>query len=46
MNNNIDIVFNSNFEQVNNLKGPKITSKKEDNSSMLTEEFFKTFIKT
>ena len=46
MNNNIDIIFNSNFDQINNLKGPKISSKKEDNSSILTEEFFKTFIQT
>ena len=35
MDNNIDIVFNNNFDQVNNLKGAKINPKKEDNSSIL-----------
>ena len=44
--NNINIVFNSNLEQANNLRGNKKSSQKEDNSSKLTEEFIKTFIQT
>ena len=46
MTNNINIVFNKNMEETNNLKGAKIKSRKEDNSSEVTEDFFKTFIQT
>ena len=46
MDNNIDIVFNNDLEQITNLRGPKINCKNEDNSSKVTDEFVKTFIQT
>jgi len=44
--NNIEIDFNNNYEQINILRGTKVNPIKENNSSKLTDEFFKAFIQT
>ena len=44
--NNLEIDFNNNYEQINILRGTKVNQFKENNSSKLTNEFFKTFIQT
>ena len=44
MNTNLNIVLNNNIEQTNILKGSNLTLKKEDNSSKITDDFFKAFI--
>ena len=46
MNCNLNIVLNNNIEQTNILKGSNLTLKKEDNSSKITDDFFKAFIQT
>ena len=46
MNTNLNIVLNNNIEQTNILKGSNLTLKKEDNSSKITDDFFKAFIQT
>ena len=46
MNNNLNLVIDNNIEQTNILKGNNIYLQKEDNSSKITNDFFKTFIKT
>ena len=46
MNSNLNIVLNNNIEQTNILKGSNLTLKKEDNSSKITDDFFKAFIQT
>ena len=44
--NNLEIDFNNNYEQINILRGTKVNQSKENNSSKLTNEFFKAFIQT
>ena len=46
MNSNLNLVIDNNIEQTNILKGNNIYLQKEDNSSKITNDFFKTFIKT
>ena len=45
MSNNLNLVIDSNIEQTNILRGNNISLQKEDNSSKITNDFFKTFIK-
>ena len=44
--NNINIVFNNNLEQANDLKGQKLSSSNKINTVNITEDFFKSFIQT
>ena len=46
MNNNLNLVIDNNNEPTNILKGSNISFKKVDNSSKITNDFFKVFIKT
>ena len=45
-NNNPNIALEDNQKQTKNIQGSNIILKKEDNSSKLAEDFFKTFIQT
>ena len=46
MNSNLNLVIDNNNEPANILKGSNISFKKVDNSSKITNDFFKVFIKT
>ena len=46
MNNNLNLVIDNNNEPTNILRGSNISFKKVDNSSKITNDFFKVFIKT
>ena len=46
MNSNLNLVIDNNIEQANILKENNISFQKVDNSSKITNDFFKTFIKT
>ena len=46
MNSNSNFVIDNKIEQTNILKGSNISFKKLDNSSKITNDFFKSFIKT